>query len=97
MDRLALAGLCLATIGTAGLLSVELIATAHAGRSSDKTYLVAVSNGSALRLLVQPRDAGRVASVPFGRPGPHEQQLSCERVVGVADLSLGYRCRAAVD
>lgn len=89
MDRIALTGLVLAIAGAGGIIAAETIGTAHAGRTTDKVFLVAVSNGSALRLLPQ-----RTATPPaVPALGGSERRLDCARVVEVTSVSLGFRCR----
>ncbi len=93
MDRTALTGLALATAGAIGLLSAELIGTAHAGRNGDKTYLVAVSGGSGLLMMTRSRDSRQPpASAAVLEPG--NRRLSCARMVDMADVAVGFRCRS---
>lgn len=88
MDRLALSGLAIATVGLIGLLSAELVSTAHAGRGGERSYLVAVSQGSALTLM---RD--RSAQTTSATEALGTRRLACARLVSVSDLSLGFNCR----
>ena len=90
MDRIAITGLALAIAGAVGIIAAETIGTAHAGRTTDKVFLVAVSSGSALRLMPQ-----RSAAVPaMPAISANERRLDCARVVEVTAVSLGFRCRA---
>lgn len=93
MDRLTLTGLALVTAGAVGALSVELIGTAHASRAGDKTYFMAVSTGSGLRLLQQ-RSQAQSHLVPLASVGADTRRLTCARLIEVADVSLGFRCRS---
>lgn len=89
MDRLALTGLALVAAGAFGFVASEAIGTAHASRSSEKLFLVAVSSGSALRLIPQRQSAAPAVPVLSGA----ERRLECNRVVEVTSVSLGFRCR----
>ena len=91
MDRLALTGLALATAGATGLLTVELIATAQAGRPQEQAYLAAFSSGSALRLL--PRNPAPAVAMQGPMANPiRARALVCARVVEVSTVALGLRC-----
>lgn len=89
MDRMAITGLAIAVAGAAGLIASETIGTAHASRTSEKLFLVAVSSGSALRLM--PQRSSTPAAVPL--LSGTERRLECNRVVEVTSVSLGFRCR----
>lgn len=95
MDRLAIIGLAFLTAGAAGMLSFELIGTAHASRDAEKAYLVAVSSGSALRLMQHnPASSRRVAPLAVTQTDATSRRLACVRLVELADITLGFRCRA---
>jgi len=83
LQRSAFAGLALVTAGLMGLLSAETVATAHAGRTSVKSYLVAISVGNGSRQL---------ATAPAAQAG---RTLVCRGVLGFSTLSIGYDCRHA--
>lgn len=89
MDRIALSGLALSVVGAIGFIANEAIGTAHASRSSDKLFLVAVSSGTALKLMPQRQSAPMAVPVISGS----ERRLECNRVVEVTSVSLGFRCR----
>lgn len=84
MNRLAVAGLALTLAGVIGLLSAELIGTAHAGRDAGKAYLFAVSSGPAL-FLVRQGGSGNGDAV--------SRQMACGRLFAVGELQLGLQCR----
>ena len=84
MSRLAIAGVALSVSGLIGLLSLELIGTAHAARQADKGYLVAISNGPALFLVRNGASGGDAGTA---------RQLACGRLFAVGELRLGLQCR----
>jgi hypothetical protein len=84
MSRLAIAGFALTFAGLIGLLSAELIGTAHAGRDADKAYLFAVSSGPALFLV-------RQGATDHG--DGMARQVACGHLFAVGELRLGLQCR----
>ena len=87
MDRLALTGLALAVGGAIGLLSLEMIGTAYAGRPAERDYLVAVGVAAPVKLVTMPSSADRSAAAARNRV------LVCRGgVLGFGALSVGYRC-----
>jgi hypothetical protein len=87
MDRLAMTGLALAVGGAAGILILETIGTAHAGRADGRDYVIAVGVASPVRLVAQSGDP-----LAFQR-GLHYRTLVCRGgVLGVGSLSVGFRC-----
>jgi len=87
MNHLVFAGFALTFSALIGLLSMELIGTAHAARDAGKSYLVAVSNGPALFLVRHGSTMGPHITAPH---------LSCGRLVAVGELRLGLHCRQAL-
>lgn len=88
MNRLAMTGLALAVGGAIGLLSLEMVGTAYAGRSADRDYLVAVGVAAPVKFVAMPAMAERT-DVVTGR----SRVLVCRGgVLGFGALSVGYRC-----
>lgn len=89
MNRLGLFGVALSVAGAIGVLSLELIGTAHASRQAGRHYLLAISSGDALRLITArpDLDGGRVL-IGSNTDG----LLMCAEVVDLSAVSIGYRC-----
>lgn len=87
MSHLAVAGIAMTFASLVGLLTMELIGTAHAGREADKAYLVAVSSGPALYL---------VRHGTSGVPHAQARQLTCGRLLAVGEFRLGLQCQQHV-
>ncbi len=87
MNHIAVAGVAMTFAGLVGLLSLELIGTAHAGRDADRAYLVAVSSGPAL-YLVRHGTSGAATSPA--------RQLTCGRLLAVGEFRLGLQCQQHV-
>ena len=85
MRGMALTGIGLVAASLIGLLSAELVTTAHAGRSQPKSYLLAVSAGPTL-VLEQALD--------LAEPGAAEavRRLRCDMVWRMYATSIGLRC-----
>ncbi len=92
MDRLALSGLAVAIAGSLVLLAGDAVGTAHAGRSDERTYVMALSGGSSLHLIARSTDQRRMKPLAAIEPGT--RQLTCTRIVEVTSMSLGFKCRA---
>jgi hypothetical protein len=84
MGQMAAAGIAMTFAALVGLLSVELIGTAQAGRDGDRAYLVAVSSGPALYL---------VRHGTSGFPNTQSRQLTCGRLLAVGEFRLGLQCQ----
>ncbi len=87
MSHLAVAGIAMTFASLVGLLTMELIGTAHAGREAEKAYLVAVSSGPALYL---------VRHGTSGVPHVQARQLTCGRLLAVGEFRLGLQCQQHV-
>jgi hypothetical protein len=86
MRRTALAGLALSIGGAIGIVTSELVGTAYAGRASERDYLIAISSGSSLEMAAA-RATVQAAS------WRHRPNLSCDSVVRLPGLDLGYLCK----
>jgi hypothetical protein len=90
MRRTALAGLALSIGGAIGIITSELIGTAYADRPSDRDYLIAISSGSPLALAAARETAQAAAG------WRHRSSLSCDRVLRLPGVDLGYLCKRVV-
>jgi len=86
MGRTLVLGWALAIAGAIGVLSSELVSTAHAGGTARRDYLLAISSGEALALR-------RSADAQYSQPR-QAATLTCAGLVDMGVVSIGFQCQS---